>query len=273
MTVIVFFIKVNCLKSPHISEYAFRNLYQSWALQERKHYWPNGITQTGSQKQGEKVTASFRSGYSSVKPALPKLRSGLGKGKIIRQTGNDQGTRYGKRYQKKVWHLTFTKTQRHVHCPGHLLAVPFVFTVHIKCSIPHGFDHTIKTYLGKSGVLCKANWQAVIAFDSPMVFLSIQGICTNPPIGSQVMPRWCSHGYFCSHHRLSCEPPRLSVKAAAAHSICSRLSLPGTPMAADMVVLLKIPHFWCGKQELDDSITIAKRMKYCRTVVSLLRHR
>jgi len=51
----------------------------------------------------------------------------------------------------------------------------------------------------KSGVLCNANCEAVIALIAPIVFLSIQGIWTSPPMGSQVM----FHCNFGCHQRLT----------------------------------------------------------------------
>ena len=37
--------------------------------------------------------------------------------------------------------------------------------------------------------LDRASCDAVIAFIAPIVFLSMQGICTSPAIGSQVIPK------------------------------------------------------------------------------------
>src|SRR6185437_12133053 len=39
-----------------------------------------------------------------------------------------------------------------------------------------------------SGLLCRASWEAVIAFIAPIVLRSMQGTCTSPPTGSQVRP-------------------------------------------------------------------------------------
>jgi len=61
--------------------------------------------------------------------------------------------------------------------------------VHVLGRAPHGADDSVQGYLAKSGVLWSASWLAVMALIAPMVFLSIQGICTSPPMGSQVRPR------------------------------------------------------------------------------------
>src|SRR5450755_1965358 len=41
----------------------------------------------------------------------------------------------------------------------------------------------------KSGMLCKASCEAVMALMAPIVLRSIQGTWTNPPMGSQGSPR------------------------------------------------------------------------------------
>src|SRR5690606_31499769 len=51
------------------------------------------------------------------------------------------------------------------------------------------FTTASKETFAKSGVLCRASCEAVMAFMAPMVFLSMQGTCTSPAIGSQVRPR------------------------------------------------------------------------------------
>ena len=46
-----------------------------------------------------------------------------------------------------------------------------------------------KGTLDSFGLVSKANSAALIALIAPIALRSIQGICTNPPIGSQVSPK------------------------------------------------------------------------------------
>src|SRR5208337_3688690 len=63
---------------------------------------------------------------------------------------------------------------------------------------------------------CKASEAAAIAFTPPKALRSMQGICTKPPTGSQVMPRWCSMAISAAFSICAFEPPRAAHKPAAA---------------------------------------------------------
>ena len=57
---------------------------------------------------------------------------------------------------------------------------------------------------------------ALMAFIVPIAFRSMHGICTRPPIGSQVSPRLCSMPISAAFSTCSGVPPRASVRPAAA---------------------------------------------------------
>ncbi|CRZ84208.1 Uncharacterised protein [Vibrio cholerae] len=58
--------------------------------------------------------------------------------------------------------------------------------------------------------------EALIAFTAPIALRSIQGTCTKPPIGSQVIPNECSIAISAAMQICSLLPPRKAVKPAAA---------------------------------------------------------
>ena len=60
----------------------------------------------------------------------------------------------------------------------------------ISCAVCHMvFTTASNDTFAKSGVLCNASCDAVMALIAPIVFRSIQGTCTNPAMGSQVKPK------------------------------------------------------------------------------------
>ena len=53
-----------------------------------------------------------------------------------------------------------------------------------------------------------AKFAASIALSAATAFLSIHGICTNPLIGSQVKPRWCSNAISAAYSICDGLPPK-----------------------------------------------------------------
>ena len=99
----------------------------------------------------------------------------------------------------------------------------------------------------------KAKYEAVMALIAPIEFLSIHGICTKPPIGSQVKPRWCSIAISAAIKTCPGLPPEISVKAAAAIADDTPTSAWQPPMAAEMVA------FFLNKVPISPAVSI-KRM-------------
>src|ERR1051326_2250979 len=58
--------------------------------------------------------------------------------------------------------------------------------------------------------------QALMALTAPMALRSMQGICTRPPMGSQVIPRLCSMPISAACSTSSLAPSRAATKPAAA---------------------------------------------------------
>src|SRR5690606_10657866 len=107
-------------------------------------------------------------------------------------------------------------------------------------------SHMVLTTLSKgtfalAGSESNASSAALMALMAPMQLRSIHGICTNPPMGSQVRPRWCSMAISAAMSTCSGLPPISSVRAAAAMAEDTPISAWQPPMAAEMVApFLKI---------------------------------
>ncbi|KAG1362921.1 hypothetical protein G6F60_015783 [Rhizopus arrhizus] len=61
-----------------------------------------------------------------------------------------------------------------------------------------------------------ARREAVSAFTAPIAVRSMHGICTRPPIGSQVRPRLCSMPISAAFSTCSTVPPSAAAKPPAA---------------------------------------------------------
>lgn len=72
----------------------------------------------------------------------------------------------------------------------------FIFRQHVLTCLTHCFNYYIKTYVMCSPSDHKAILAALIAFTAAIAFLSIHGICTSPPTGSQVGTQIVFHCYF-----------------------------------------------------------------------------
>ncbi|MNT88265.1 hypothetical protein D3C72_2288000 [compost metagenome] len=62
----------------------------------------------------------------------------------------------------------------------------------------------------------RAREAAVTALTAPKALRSMQGICTSPPTGSQVMPRWCSRAISAAFSTWAGVPPMMAQRPAAA---------------------------------------------------------
>src|SRR5712671_4021343 len=69
---------------------------------------------------------------------------------------------------------------------------------------------------------------------APLAFRSMQGICTSPPIGSQVIPRLCSIPISAAHSTCSFEPPCAATNPPAAIEHATPTS-PWHPTSAPLI--------------------------------------
>src|SRR5690606_3155733 len=80
----------------------------------------------------------------------------------------------------------------------------------------------------------RAMRDALIAFTEPMALRSMQGICTSPPIGSQVRPRLCSMPISAAFSTCDMLPPSAAVSPAAAIEQATPTS-PWQPTSAPLI--------------------------------------
>jgi hypothetical protein len=81
--------------------------------------------------------------------------------------------------------------------------------------------------------------EACTALAAPMALRSMQGICTRPPMGSQVMPRLCSMAISAACSIWPSLPPSAAVKSARGHGAGhAHFALATDLRAADRCVLL-----------------------------------
>ena len=95
----------------------------------------------------------------------------------------------------------------------------------MSCAVCHMVLMTVSSgILASAGSLASASVDAVIALTAPIVFRSMQGICTSPATGSQVRPRWCSSAISAAMATWPGEPPRHWVRPAAAMALETPIS-------------------------------------------------
>ena len=102
--------------------------------------------------------------------------------------------------------------------------------VHVAAGLAHGLDAGVEAD-EVLAVAASARLAAETALIAPRPLRSMQGACTRPAIGSQVMPRWCSSAISAAFSICAGVPPRTAARPAAAMAAAEPTS-PWQPTSA-----------------------------------------
>ena len=91
-----------------------------------------------------------------------------------------------------------------------------------------------------------ARRDALIAFTAAKALRSMQGICTSPPMGSQVRPRLCSMAISAAFSTCAGVPPSASVSPAAAIEQAEPTS-PWQPTSAPLIDAFTLKGVRCSR--------------------------
>jgi hypothetical protein len=113
-----------------------------------------------------------------------------------------------------------------------------VARLHIEAGEVHGADDLVERDLVRLHSF-RARRAACTALAAPMALRSMQGICTRPPMGSQVMPRLCSMAISAACSIWPSLPPRAARQSPGRHRAGhAHFALAPNLSAADGRVLL-----------------------------------
>jgi hypothetical protein len=91
-----------------------------------------------------------------------------------------------------------------------------VLLVHVAAGLAHGLDAGIQADQ-MLAVAAQDSEAAETALIAPSPLRSMQGTCTRPFTGSQVMPRWCSSAISAAFSTCSGVPPRTAARPGRGH--------------------------------------------------------
>jgi 5'-nucleotidase len=111
--------------------------------------------------------------------------------------------------------LLSTRSRSRLRQPTSAARGFLVLVLHVAAGVAHGLDDLVERDLVLA-VAAQAMREALIAFTAPIALRSMQGICTRPPIGSQVRPRLCSMPISAAFSTWYRRPPSAAVRPAAA---------------------------------------------------------